>query len=64
MDNNQFAPRVMHKKGDADGCTGDWPCSKCNKIIEELPFKPRPNSDPSKNTLLCLSCFKAKAGPR
>ncbi len=64
MDNNQFAPRVTHKAGDADGCAGNWQCSSCKVAIPELPFKPRENSDPSKNTLLCRDCFKTKKAPR
>ncbi|MEK7110239.1 MAG: hypothetical protein AAB759_01210 [Patescibacteria group bacterium] len=51
--------RVMHKAGDADGCTGEWACSKCGAKIDQLPFAP----DPSRlGQLKCRDCHKASMG--
>ena len=37
---------------------GNWPCSKCDKTITELPFEPR-----SDKGLTCRDCFmKSKDG--
>ena len=55
MDYQNQRERVMHKAGDADGCTGDWACSKCGAKIAELPFAP----DPSRiGQLLCRDCHR------
>ncbi len=49
--------RVVHKAGDADGCTGGWVCSKCKAPIETLPFPP----DPARmDRLLCNDCWRAE----
>ncbi|MBI4085891.1 MAG: hypothetical protein HY433_01445 [Candidatus Liptonbacteria bacterium] len=49
--------RVMHTAGDADGCAGNWACSKCQTSIKELPFPP----DPARlGQLLCKDCHRAR----
>ncbi len=49
--------RVMHSAGDADGCAGNWSCSKCPAKIDKLPFTPDPNR---LNELLCVDCHRAR----
>jgi len=56
--NQQRPERVWHQAGDADGCQGGWKCSKCNAVIDRLPFAP----DPSRvGQLLCRDCHRQRA---
>ena len=52
-----FQRGPMHTAGDADGCAGNWTCSKCQGRIDELPFPPDPNR---LGQLLCKDCHRAR----